>query len=68
MFGQFLLATVMVVITLLMHGAGIAGLARAFRFEPSGVVAHHHFSLRNAFMISTITYAGIGFDDADVAR
>jgi hypothetical protein len=105
MISQLLLATVMVVITVLMHGAGIAGLARTLRFDPSSVEAHHHFSTRHAFMIlvivlalftlhgieiwlyaglylllnavadfetalyfSTITYAGIGFDDGDMAK
>jgi Ion channel len=105
MIDQLLLATVMVVVTVLMHGAGIAGLARTLRFDPSSVEAHHHFSTRHAFMIlaivlalftlhgieiwlyaglylllgavvdfetalyfSTITYAGIGFDDADMAK
>jgi Ion channel len=102
---QLLLATVMVVITVLMHGAGIASLARVLRFDPSSVEAHHHFSTRHALTIlaivlalftlhgieiwlyaglylvlgavidfetalyfSTITYAGIGFDDADMAK
>ncbi len=105
MIGQLLLATMMVVVTVLVHGAGIAGLARILRFDPTNVEAHHHFSLRHAFLIlcivlalfslhgieiwlygglyllldavadletaiyfSTITYAGIGFDDADMAR
>jgi hypothetical protein len=105
MISQLLLATVMVLITVLMHGAGIAGLARMLRFDPSSVEAHHHFSTRHAIMIlaivlalftlhgieiwlyaglyllldavadfetalyfSTITYAGIGFDDADMAK
>jgi hypothetical protein len=105
MISQLLLATLMVVITVLMHGAGIAGLARTLRFDPSSVEAHHHFSTRHALMIlaivlalftlhgieiwlyaglylllgavvdfetalyfSTITYAGIGFDDGDMAK
>jgi hypothetical protein len=105
MIGQLLLATLMVVVTVLIHGAGIAALARMLRFDPSSVEAHHHFSLHHALLIlcivlalftlhgieiwlygglyllldavadletaiyfSTITYAGIGFDDADMAR
>ncbi|MBW8294473.1 hypothetical protein [Sphingopyxis sp.] len=105
MFDQLALATVMVVLTVLMHGAGIAMLARVLRFDPSKTEAHHHFSLRHAVLIlaivlalftlhgienwlygavylllgavadleaaayySTITYAGIGFDDADMVK
>jgi Ion channel len=105
MISQLLLATLMVLITVLMHGAGIAGLARILRFDPSSTEAHHHFSSRHAFLIlcivlalftlhgieiwlygglylllsavadletavyfSTITYAGIGFDDNEMAR
>lgn len=105
MISQLLLATLMVIITVLMHGSGIAALARILRFDPNTAEAHHHFSLRHALMIlaivlalftlhgveiwlyaglylllgaaadletavyfSTITYAGIGFDDADMAR
>jgi hypothetical protein len=95
----------MVVVTVLIHGAGIAGLARILRFDPSSAEAHHHFSMRHAIMIlgivlalftlhgveiwlyaglylllsavadletavyfSTITYAGIGFDDGEMAK
>jgi hypothetical protein len=102
---QLLVATLMVVITVLIHGAGIAALARVLRFDPNNEEAHHHFSARHAIMIlgivlalfilhgieiwlyaglylvldavvnletavyfSTITYAGIGFDDGDMAR
>ncbi len=105
MIGQLLLATLMVVVTVLIHGAGIAGLARILRFDPSSAEAHHHFSMRHAIMIlgivlalftlhgveiwlyaglylllsavadletavyfSTITYAGIGFDDGEMAK
>ena len=95
----------MVVLTVLIHGAGIADLARALRFGPSNAEAHHHFSLRQAMLLlvivltlfsllaaeiwsygvldllpgavsnpetviyfSTITYADIGFDDAEMAH
>jgi hypothetical protein len=105
MISQLLLATLMVVITVLLHGGGIATLARILRFDPNNAEAHHHFSVRHAIMIlgivlalftlhgieiwlyaglylllgavtdletavyfSTITYAGIGFDDADMAH
>jgi Ion channel len=102
---QLLLATVMVVVTVLMHGIGISRLALILRFDPSTAEAHHHFSPRHAAMIlaivlalftlhaveiwlyaglylllnavvdletavyfSTITYAGIGFDDGEMAK
>jgi hypothetical protein len=100
---QLALATLMVFTTVLIHGAGIASLARILRFDPAVSEAHHHFSTRHALLIlaivlalfslhgaeiwlygivylligavgdleasvyySTITYAGIGFDDADM--
>ncbi len=103
MVSQLTLATLMVVVTVLMHGAGIAGLARILRFDPTAAEAHHHFTTRHAVLIlcivlalftlhgieiwlygavylligavsdleaavyySTITYAGIGFDDAEM--
>jgi Ion channel len=102
---QLALATLMVITTVLIHGAGIASLARILRFDPAVSEAHHHFSARHALLIlaivlalftlhgaeiwlygivylligavgdleaavyySTITYAGIGFDDADMLR
>lgn len=103
MISQLLVATLMVLVTVLMHGVGISSLARILRFDPSTVETHHHFSPRHAFIIlsivlalftlhgveiwlyaglyllldavvdletavyfSTITYAGIGFDDAEM--
>jgi Ion channel len=105
MIDQLLLATVMVVVTVLMHGVGISRLARLLRFDPNSTEAHHHFSMRHAIIIlsivlalftlhgaeiwlyaglyllldavadletavyfSTITYAGIGFDDGEMAK
>jgi hypothetical protein len=105
MIDQLLVATVMVVVTVLMHGLGISRLARLLRFDPSNAEMHHHFSPRHAIMIlgivlalftlhgveiwlyaglylllnavadletavyfSTITYAGIGFDDGEMAK
>jgi Ion channel len=102
---QLVIATLMVVVTVLIHGAGIAALARVLRFDPSNIEAHHHFSTRHAIMMlaivlalftlhgieiwlyaglylllnavadfetalyfSTITYAGIGFDDGEMAK
>lgn len=105
MLNQLLVATLMVVITVLIHGIGISQLARILRFDPTTVEAHHHFSIRHAMLIlgivlalfslhgleiwlyaglyllldavenlesavyfSTITYAGIGFDDDEMAH
>ncbi len=105
MISQLLLATMMVVVTVLIHGVGISRLALILRFDPSTSEAHHHFSLRHALLIlgivlalftlhgfeiwlyaglyllldavenleaavyfSTITYAGIGFDDEEMAH
>ena len=102
---QLFVATVMVVVTVLLHGAGVTALARSLRIEPGAAEQRHHFSLKRAFMIllvvlalftlhgieiwlyaalyltigaiqtleaavyfSTITYASIGFDDAEIAR
>lgn len=45
---QLILATVMVVITILIHGAGITALARGMRIETSVGEAHHHFSIKRA--------------------
>lgn len=105
MLTQLILATVMVVTTVLIHGAGITALARGLRIESGAAEEHHHFSLKRAFVIltivlalftlhgieiwlyaaiflvigavqtlegavyfSTITYASIGFGDAEMAR
>jgi Ion channel len=105
MLTQLTLATVMVVMTVLIHGAGITALARGLQIEPGAAVESHHFSLKRAIMIliivlalftlhgieiwlyaaiylaigaihtleaavyfSTITYASIGFGDAEMAR
>ena len=102
---QLMLATVMVVVTVLIHGAGITALARGLRIETSEPLVHHHFSMKRAAVIliivlalftlhgieiwlyaavyllieavqnleaavyfSTITYASIGFSDAEIAR
>ena len=102
---QLAVATVMVIVTVLIHGAGVTALARALRIEPGAAEQRHHFSLKRAFQIllvvlalftlhgveiwlyaavylvigavhtleaavyfSTITYASIGFGDAEMAR
>ena len=56
MIDQLLFATLMVVITVLIHGAGLYLLP--------GAVA----DLETPVYFSTITYAGIGFDDADISH
>lgn len=45
---QFGVATLMVLLTVLMHGAGIAVLARLLRFDASQAEAHHHYSPKHA--------------------
>jgi len=102
---QLTFATVMVVVTVLIHGAGITALALGLRVELEADEENHHFSLKRAVVIlivvlalftlhgieiwlyaalflligaiptleaavyfSTITYASIGFGDAEMAR
>jgi len=48
---QLTLATVLVVVTILIHGAGIAALARGMQIEIDAAEAHHHFSLKRAAAI-----------------
>lgn len=45
---QLVLATVMVIVTILIHGAGITALARGMRIEMGVAEAHHHFSMKRA--------------------
>ena len=59
MISQLLLATLMVVVTVLMHGIGISQLARILRFDPTTAEAHHHFSMRHAFMILGIVLGAV---------
>ena len=54
---QLALATVMVVITVLIHGAGITALVRGLRIETSSGVEHHHFSMKRAAVILIIVLA-----------
>ena len=102
---QLTFATIMVVVTVLIHGAGITALALGLRVELEADEESHHFSLKRAVVIlivvlalftlhgievwlyaalflwigaiptleaavyfSTITYASIGFGDAEMAR
>lgn len=54
---QLIVATVMVVITILIHGAGITALARGLRIEAGVTEAQHHFSLKRAAAILVIVLA-----------
>ena len=102
---QLVVATGMVFITVLIHGAGITALIRGLGIKTSSPSEHHHFSMKRAVIIllivlalftlhgieiwlyaavymaigaiqtleaavyfSTITYASIGFSDAEIAR
>ena len=57
MITQLTLATVMVVVTVLIHGAGITALVRSLRIETSGSLEHHHFSMKRAIVILLIVLA-----------
>ncbi|MEP7350777.1 MAG: ion channel [Sphingorhabdus sp.] len=54
---QLTLATAMVVISVLIHGAGITALARGLRIETNDNSEHHHFSLKRAVVILVIVLA-----------
>ena len=54
---QLILATVMVVTSVLIHGAGITALARGLRIETSDNSDHHHFSFKRAVVILIIVLA-----------
>lgn len=54
---QLTLATGMVVLTVLIHGAGITALARGLRIEASVDEERHHFSLKRAVGILIIVLA-----------
>ncbi len=54
---QMILATIMVVVTVLIHGAGITGLARGLQIDTSAAEEHHHFSVKRAFVILIIVLA-----------
>ena len=57
MLTQLTLATVMVILTVLIHGAGITALARGLRIEASIGEEHHHFSMKRAAVILVIVLA-----------
>ncbi len=57
MLTQLSLATAMVVVTVLIHGAGITALARTLRVENGGAQEYHHFSVRRAVSILAIVLA-----------
>ena len=54
---QLALATAMVVLTVLIHGAGITALARGLRIETGDTAEPHHFSLKRAVVILIIVLA-----------
>jgi hypothetical protein len=54
---QLVLATAMVVLTVLIHGAGITALARVLQVETNDNAEHHHFSLKRALVILIIVLA-----------
>lgn len=54
---QLALATAMVVVTILIHGAGITALARGLRIEAGAAEAQHHFSMKRAAAILVIVLA-----------
>ena len=43
---QLVVATIMVFVTVLIHGAGIPAMARGLRIEPGAAEQRHHFSLK----------------------
>ena len=54
---QLIVATAMVVLTVLIHGAGITALARVLQIETKDNAEHHHFSLKRAVVILIIVLA-----------
>ena len=54
---QLALATAMVVVTILIHGAGITALARGLQIETGVAEAHHNFSMKRAAAILVIVLA-----------
>jgi len=54
---QLMLATAMVLVTVLIHGAGITALARGLRIETRTGEEHHHFSMKRAGVILIIVLA-----------
>lgn len=57
MLTQLLLATAMVVVTVLIHGAGITGLARGLRVDTNIAESNHHFSVQRAAFILVVVLA-----------
>jgi hypothetical protein len=57
MLTQLILATGMVVLTVLIHGAGITALARSLRIEVNVDEEHHHFSVKRAVGVLLIVLA-----------
>jgi hypothetical protein len=53
---QLVIATILVVAAVLIHGAGITALARTLALHPSGVESHH-FSLARAILVLGLVLA-----------
>ena len=49
-----MLATAMVVLTVLIHGAGITALARGLSIKTGDNAEHHHFSFKRAVIILVV--------------
>lgn len=70
---QLILATAMVVLTVLVHGVGNTARARGMRIETGVDAEYIHFSVKRAVGILIIALAlftshSIGFEDTGMAR
>lgn len=63
---QLAVASVMVFITVLIHGAGIAALARRLQFDPSGQEHHQHFSPSVAFKVLSVVFGLFGLHGLEI--
>lgn len=57
MLPQLALATLMVFVTVLIHGVGVTTLARLLRFDPTAEEHHHHFTPHVAMLVLAIVLA-----------
>ena len=57
MLPQIALATLMVFVTVLIHGVGVTTLARLLRFDPTAEEHHHHFTPHVAMLVLAIVLA-----------
>lgn len=63
---QLAVASVMVFITVLIHGMGISALARRLQFDPSGQEHHQHFSPVVAFKVLNVVFALFGLHGLEI--